>query len=251
MNKQAWTVSKLNLSNIRTPYFVTGLVFMLIFAQSLVYMIVSFASGKAGGQLNISSGNYIWLLMILAAIFIPARNFRKMVNLGAKREGIFQGGAVTYAALAGFTALANTALFYTVERFLIGTGYYAGFEAFMRDPSLMDHKYISVNLIELFGWSARGPGFAIAQQFAFLMLLAAAVHTLTAMQDKWYGWVTDLAIAAILSVFIPIAPLRAWLVRFFDLILFNANPFMQISVCLLLAAAVYALSKPIFARKVI
>jgi hypothetical protein len=51
-------------------------------------------------------------------------------------------------------------------------------------------------------------------------------------------------------VFTPIAPLRAVLAAFFRTILFSPPP-LQISVCLILAAALYALSKPIYARKAI
>lgn len=251
MNKQNWAIAKLNLKNMKTPYFVTVLIFSIIFVQSIVYTIIATSSKSAGEQLQISSGNYFWLLIIMAAIFIPTRNFRRIVNLGGKRDGFLWGSLSCYAILAGAVTIANTFFYYTYERFLISTGYYEGYEAFIQNTALMDNHYISVNLIEVFGWIGNGAVLAFVQQFAFLFLLASVIHTLTAMQDKWYGWVTDAIIAAILGVFIPIAPLRAWLIRFFNLIIFNSNAFMQIVACILLAIAVYALSKPIFERKTI
>lgn len=251
MNKQTWATTKLNLKNIKTPYFVTGLIFAVVFVQSIVYTIIAVSSRSAGEQLQISSGNYLWLLIIMAAIFIPTKNFRRIVNLGGKRDEFFWGSLSCYVILAAAVTIANTFFYYTYERLQIITGYFTGYEVFLQNPALMDNHYICVNLMEVFGWLGNGAVIAFFQQFAFLFLLASVIHTLTAMQDKSYGWVTDMIIAAILGVFIPIAPLRVWLVSFFNLIIFNSNAFMQIAACMLLAIAVYALSKPIFARKTI
>lgn len=251
MNNQTWVISKLNLKNIKTPYFVTALIFFIIFVQSIVYTIIAVSIKRAGDQLQISSGSYLWLLIIMAAIFIPTRNFRRIVNLGGKRDGFYWGSLMSYATLAGVVTIANTFLYYTYERFLLSTGYYAGFDAFLQNNALIDNHYISVNIVEVFGWLKNGAAIAFVQQFAFLFLLASVVHTLTAMQDKWYGWLTDAIIAAILGVFIPIAPLRVWLIDFFNLIIFNSNAFIQIAACILLALVVYGLSKPIIARKAI
>ena len=251
MNKQALTIAKINLKNIKTPYFVTGLIFAIIFVQIIVYTIVAVVRGIAGEQLQVSSGSYFWLLIIMAAIFIPTRNFRRIVNLGGKRDDFFWGSLSCYAILAGAVTLANSFFYYTYEHFLNSTGYYVGYDAFMQNPALMDKYYISVNVMEVFGWYKNGTVIAFIQQFAFLFLLASIVHTLTAIQDKWYGWMTDVIIAGLLGIFIPIAPLRAWLLGLFDLVIFNDNPFMQIAACIMLAIVIYSLSKRIFARKVI
>ncbi len=251
MNKQAWAITKLNLKNIKTPYFVTALIFAVIFVSNVVYTILAYTRGLTGQQISPSSGSYFWLLIIMAAVFIPTKNFRRIVNLGGKRDGFFWGSLSCYAILAVAVTIANTLLYYTYERFLVSTGYYASFEAFMQNHALMDNHFISVDVVEVFGWLGNGAVIAFIQQFAFLFLLASVVHTLTAMQDKWYGWMTDAIIAAILGVFIPIAALRAWLLVFFNLIIFNSNPFIQITACMILAIVIYMLSKPIFARKAI
>lgn len=251
MSKQIWTIARMNLKNIRIPYFVTGLVFVAVFVQSIIYLIIAAASGNFGQQLNISSGNYFWLIVLMAAIFIPAKNFRRIVNLGGKRNGFFWGSMITYVVLAGAVSIVNTIFFYTFERYLINTGYYIGYQAFIQNTSLMDNYCVSVNLIELFGWSSNGMFFAFIQQFAFLLLLASVIHTLTAMQGKWYGWATDILIAAILATFIPISVLRPALLAFFNLIIYNSNAFLQITSCSVLAIVIYALSKPILSRKVI
>jgi hypothetical protein len=95
---------------------------------------------------------------------------------------------------------------------------------------------------EVFGFMARGPVIAFLQMFAFLLMLCCVLHTMTLIQGYWYGWVVDLLIVTIISVFTPIAPLRIWLVRFFNLIIFGSNVTVQILSCLVLGAVVYCAS---------
>lgn len=250
MNKQTWTIAKINLKNIRTPYFVTGLIFAATFAQTIIYAIIM-ANGEIAGQASPSNGNYLWLLVLMSAIFIPAKNLRRIVNLGGKRNGFFRGSIFSYIILTSVVSLVNTIFYYTFEHLLISTGNFVGTEAFMQNTALIDGHYVIFNLIELFGWSSNGIFIAFIQQFTFLLLLAAVVHTLTSMQDKWYGWVTDILIAAFLGVFIPISVLRPTLLKFFILIIFNSNAFLQVAVCLILAVVIYAFNKPILSRKII
>jgi hypothetical protein len=250
MSKQIGTIAKLNLKNIRTPYFVTGIVTATMFVQTIVYAIIM-ANGGTSSQASPSFGNYFWLLIVMAAIFIPAKHFKKTVNLGGKRDGFFWGSLGTYAVLAGVVSLATATVHYTFDRALISTGNFASTEAFLQDFSFIENHYVIFEVLEIFGWTARGPIFAVIQQFAFLLLLAVVVHTLTAIQDKWYGWVTDAVIAAILATFIPIPVLRPALLWFFEMILVHSNAAVQITVCLALSAVIYSLNKPIFARKVI
>ncbi|MDR2957261.1 MAG: hypothetical protein LBU61_03635 [Coriobacteriales bacterium] len=251
MYKKIWAIVKINFQNLKIPYFVTGLVCLGLFIESIVYTIIAAVSGHAGNQMQTSAGNYFWLLMILAAIFIPTRNFRRIANLGGKRIHFFWGSLASYVLLALAATCANTLFFYTYEQFLFSTGYFAGYDAFVQNPALMDTRIIVVNLIELFGWSKNGVLFVVVQQFVFLLLLAVVVHTITSMQDKWYGWAVDLYIATILSTFIPIASLRVWLLGFFNLIIFIGNPLIQISFCLLLALVIYVISWPVIIRKAI
>lgn len=250
MSKKAWAITKLNLRNMTSPYVTTGIIFITMFIQQCVYAIIMASGGKAS-QLNPSAGMYFWLLALMAAIHIPTKNFRRITNLGGKRDSFLAGGIVTLATLSALISIANTAFYYIIDRFFINAGNFLGYEAFIQDTSRINGNFIIINLIELFGWSSHGIFIALIQQFAFLLLLSVAVYTLTAMQDKWYGWVTDAVIAAVLATFIPIAALRVWLLKFFDLIIFNANAAVQIASCMILAIAIYSLNKIIFARKLI
>ena len=136
--------------------------------------------------------------------------------------------------MAAVVSLIGIIFYYTYEQFIFSNYYEGGF---------------TLNPIYWFGWINNGPVIAFFQQFAFLLFFAVFIHTLTAIQDKWYGWATDIIIIAIISVFTPIAPLREKLIWFFTLIIFSSNALLQIIACLILSAAVYPLNKIIFARK--
>ena len=228
MYKKAFAVAKLSLSQMRNVYFITGIVLILMFANFAVATAI-----RMEGNSSVSGGNYFILLPILAAIFIPAQHMRKIFNLGAKRRDFFNGAAYTYIILSASAALIMVLFHYVIDR-LMGIVFYE-----------------VLDMMAAFGFIQRGPVVAFLQMFAFLTLFSAFIHTLTMIQDKWYGWVADVLIVAIISVFTPIAPLRAALVWFFNMILFHNNAAVQILFCLVLADLIYLLNKPILARKVI
>jgi hypothetical protein len=231
MNKRVWAITKLNLKNIKAAYFVTGLFFVLLITEIIIEIIFEL---KGDDNFSVSLGWYFWAAVMLAAVLIPAKNFERVANLGGKRDGFRRAGLAVYAVLSGATALASTVVYYALDRTVFRGGKFG----------------YTLAAPDIFGWASHGAAAVFFQQFAFLLLLAVFLHTLTSVQDKWYGWAADIVLAAIIAVFTPIAPLRAVLANFFHTILF-ASPPLQITVCLILAAALYALSKPIYARKAI
>ncbi|MDR1066410.1 MAG: hypothetical protein LBL35_03105 [Clostridiales bacterium] len=231
MNKRVWAIAKLNLKNIKAAYFVTGLFFVLMIVEIIVETIWALEGDDNTG---ISLGWYLWTTVMLAAVLIPARNFKRVANLGGKRDDFRRGGLAVYAILSGATAFASTIVYYALDRTIFQGGKYGH----------------TLSAPDIFGWAAHGAIAAFFQQFAFLLLLAMFIHTLTSIQDKWYGWAVDIALVAIISVFTPIAPLRSVLAGFFRIILFSP-PSSQIAVCSTLVVALYALSKLIYARKAI
>jgi hypothetical protein len=224
----------LNLKNIRTAYFITGLLLVMMIAQIVVDIVLAIRGAYLGEQYGLSLGWFLWAAVALASVLIPAKNFKRVANLGGKRDGFRRGSLTVYAVLSGVTALASTVVYYALDRTVFRSGIFG----------------YTLSAPDVFDWAPHGAIAVFFQQFAFLLLLAMFIHTLTSVQDKWYGWAADIALVAIISVFTPIAPLRAVLAAFFRTILFSSPP-LQISVCLILAAALYALSKPIYARKAI
>ena len=237
MNSNAVVAAKLNFRNIKPAYAITALVCLIVILQDIIMLILENTGVLSDNTDNstVGLGNYLYLLIILSAVLIPSMNFRKMMNLGCKRAGFIRGCAVTYAVMAAAVSFAGIVLYYTYERYV----------------SYAYNKGGVMNLLDIFGWMNNGPVAAFFQQFAFLLLLAVILHTLTSLQDKWYGWLTDLVLIAIISVFTPIMPLRQSLKWFFYQIIFHQNALWQIAACLVISAAAYALNRPIFARKAI
>ena len=239
MRNKALVAARINLRSIKLAYIITAIVLFCILIQDVVMLIIGMARGVGyygiEGNMTVSFGNYLFLLIILSAIFIPSMNFRKMMNLGGKRADFFRGCAAAYAIMAAAVSLVCVVLYYTYDRLMVSLLYNGG----------------TMDVLYWFGWIENGAVVAFFQQFAFLLLFATFLHTLVAAQDKWYGWAADVLIVAIISVFAPIAPLRASLVWFFNLIIFNSNAVLQIAACLILAVAVYSLNKLILARKAI
>ena len=235
MKNKSLAVAKINFRNIKLAYAITFITMGCILAQDIVYIILSFFNIYPGkDNSTVGFGNYLYLIIILGAIFIPSMNFKKMMNLGGKRKDFFWGCILNYIIMAAVMSLAGIIFYYTYEQFIFSNYYQGGFP---------------LNPIYWFGWINNGPVIAFFQQFAFLLFFAVFIHTLTAIQDKWYGWATDIILIAIISVFTPIAPLREKLIWFFTLIIFSSNALLQIIACLILSAAVYPLNKIIFARK--
>jgi len=236
MNKSVLAITRLNLQNLNSAYLITAIATIAFSSQYVINVLVTMAGDDISGNLGLGNGWALWLLVVLAAIFIPTRHFSRIINLGGKREHYFWGSLLTYAVLACHVSLLGMVFYYALDIALIRNAGNLGDIA---------------SIPEVFGWSTHGPIVAFFQQSAFLFLLATFTHTLAAAQGKWYGWAANIAIIAIISVFTPITPLRNAEVWFFNLILFHPTALLQIAACLLLALAVYLLSKPILARKVV
>jgi len=254
MNKSIWNTAKINLRHLQVPYVLVGLLTGALFVQIIVFLILASSGVNVSNQSHIGAGSMLWLIPLMAGIFIPARNFRRIINLGGKRENFFWGSLTSYAVLAAAVSLANIVIFYAFERPIIRTEQFMPFFPFDREAFVFGYPgHIGgiANLIEVFRWTSNGPVIAFLQQFALLFLIATFAHTLTAIQDKWYGWVIDVIIIAIISVFTPILQLRAALVWFFNLIIFHDIAILQIGSCLVLAVGIYMINKPVLSRKAI
>jgi len=238
MPKGTGVIAKLNLRNIKAAYIWSGVLAFVSFTQMIIQYIIASSSGNIINNSTVSPGSYVFLLVLIAAIMIPASNFHRTINLGGRRSNFLWGSLVTYAILAVALSFINTISFFTFDQFIQQSGYFG----FMGGV---------LSLVQVFGWAQNGFIIAFLQQAAFLFLMASFFHTFTAMQGKWYGWITNVVIVAILAVFIPVPVLRPSLVWFFNMIIFHDTAFLQIAACILLAAAIYALNKPIYARKAI
>ena len=155
----------------------------------------------SSGEAVLSNGNYAWLLAVLTP---------------SKRD-YYIGCLISYGFLALSISLVNTGIHLWI------------------DPVYPAQTVI--NLMDVCKWTENGIAVAGFQQMFFLLLVMIFLHVLLSMQPHWYGWLTDAVLVAIICVFTPIAPLRAVLAGFFQLIMLNGNAAMHTGICLLLSAA--------------
>jgi hypothetical protein len=221
-------IVKINARQSKIAYWIVG-----VFAFSQLVQGILVFLGVPNGPMPI--GNTLYLLPLLVGIFIPALNFTKLMNLGGKRLDFFKASVLNYAIIAACVTLASLVLHYTFDRAVDNHALYI-----MRPEHIEYH--VDLNLWNVFGFAQNGAVIAFIQMWAFLMLLSVVAHTLTLAQRHWYGIAADILIIAIISVFTPIAPLRAALVWFFNMIIFHDTAVIQILSCLVLGAVIYAAS---------
>ena len=171
----------------------------------------------SSGEVVLSNGNYTWLLAVLTPFFFVFYDFTKLMHLGASKKDYYLGCLISYGFLAFCISLVNTLVHLLI------------------DPVYPAETVI--NLMDVCQWMANGIVVAGLQQMFFLLLVMIFLHVLLSMQTHWYGWLTDAILVAIICVFTPIAPLRAVLAGFFQIIMINRNAILHIGVCLFLSAA--------------
>ena len=171
----------------------------------------------SSGDVVLSNGNYTWLLAGMTPFFFVFYDFRKLMHLGASKKDYWIGCLISYGFLAVCISLVNT----VIHRLI--------------DPVYSAQTVI--NMMDVCKWTENGIVVAALQQLFFLLLVMVFLHVLLSMQAHWYGWLADAVLVAIICIFTPIAPLRAMLSRFFQIVMLNGNAVVHIGICLLLCVA--------------
>lgn len=227
MHKKTRTAAYLSIRYMHPAYVTTAVILLMLITN---YITSVFVPGSEN-NMTVSAGDIGALLCVLAAIFIPTHVFRRLVNLGGKRVDYYKGCAAAYVVLAAASGFICLIAYYTADLFIL---------RYIKD---------TLALVKVFGFIQNGPVVAYFQYASLMLLLMAFTHTLVSMQDKWYGWATDVLIVTIISVFTPIAPLRAVEVAFFRMIIFQPNALLQIISCVVLAVCFFGLGIPVVNRK--
>lgn len=196
---------------------------------SFILTAIVVLCATSSGEVALSNGNYTWLLAVLTPFFFVFYDFTKLMHLGASKRDYFFGCLISYGFLALCISLVNT-----VVHVLIDPVYPA---------------QTVINLMDVCRWTENGVLVAGLQQIFFLLLVMIFLHVLLSMQARWYGWLTDAVLVAVICVFTPIAPLRAVLGGFFQIIMFNGSAVLHIGVCLLLSAAFSLAGLAVLKRK--
>lgn len=196
---------------------------------SFILTAIVVLCATSSGEVALSNGNYTWLLAVLTPFFFVFYDFTKLMHIGASKRDYFFGCLISYGFLALCISLVNT-----VVHMLIDPVYPA---------------QTVINLMDVCRWTENGVFVAGLQQMFFLLLVMIFLHVLLSMQTHWYGWLTDAVLVAVICVFTPIAPLRAVLGGFFQIIMFNGSAVLHIGVCLLLSAAFSLAGLAVLKRK--
>lgn len=215
--KKAFVIAKINFSNIKAVYIIVSVLLLVG-----IYNIVASSIGLSDNH-YFDIGNYFYVIAILAPIFIPANHLSRIVHLGGKKIDFYWGCLLNYVIIAASISIINVMLF-------------------LISKAVMGSQLEIINIVNVFGWYENGAVATFFQQFAFILLVEIFINTMINMQVFWYGWVTDVLLIVILSVFIPVKMLRVYLEGFFNLIIFNNNAFLQIISCLILSSGIYALN---------
>ena len=184
---------------------------------SFIITVLVVLCATSSGDVVLSNGNYTWLLALLTPFFFVFYDFTKLMHLGASKKDFFLGCLISYGFLAFCISLVNTIIHLLI------------------DPIYPAQTVI--NMMDVCQWTENGIIVAALQQMLFLLLAMVFLHVLLSMQPHWYGWLIDAVFVAIICIFTPIAPLRAVLAGFFQIIMLNSNAVLHIGICLLLSAA--------------
>ncbi len=184
---------------------------------SFIITVLVVLCATSSGDVVLSNGNYTWLLALLTPFFFVFYDFTKLMHLGASKKDFFLGCLISYGFLAFCISLVNTIIHLLI------------------DPIYPAQTVI--NMMDVCRWTENGIIVAALQQMFFLLLVMVFLHVLLSMQPHWYGWLIDAVFVAIICIFTPIAPLRAVLAGFFQIIMLNSNAVLHIGICLLLSAA--------------
>ena len=237
--KAAWKVALIHLRTLKTPYFVSALLIGFnLFLIGAMLISLAKAEGTSSSILHIASGGASFVLIIMAAIFIPTVNFRRICNLGGNRQRFFWGSIIAYVLIALGASLVSMAEYLGIDTFMNFVG-----------SSHTEYTIIPLHLISIISDGNLVLGFF--RHAAFLFWIAILIHILAAIQGKWYGWAADIGLVMLIASFRPIAPLSKALGWFFSVSVDSHSAPIQILSCIGLGLALYTLSWPIMARKAI
>ncbi|WP_054025003.1 hypothetical protein [Bacillus sp. FJAT-28004] len=224
----ALAVAKLNFKTVKLSYFIFLAIIVLQLSSYLINDLLN--TSKEG--FSLSFGFYSYIIIIMSAMLIPARNFQKIMNLNVKKLYYMRGSFINYVVFSLIISLFTLLCYLYLDKLI---------------P--VSNNGLVANPFGVFGWSNNGVLVAFIRQFVFMLMVALIFHTLTTIQGTWYGWLTNFMIVAVISVFTPIASLRKVLVSIFDTLIFTPNAVIHIVSCLGVSAVVYGLCVLAVSRK--
>ena len=109
--KKSWVIAKINFRYSKLTYIITAVTVLAGTSNLIQYLVFHDQSSNR----IVDSANYLYLALILAPIFIPALNFRKIMHLNGKKFDFYWGALINYGIIAAVVSLANIILFFDMQ----------------------------------------------------------------------------------------------------------------------------------------
>lgn len=225
-----WAVTRLSLSNLTLAWAVLLAVFALFTIPSVIQVVQAGPDEYFEKSYLLSSGNAFYVLLFIGPAVVAARHLTKVMHLNAAKESYLGGAVLLYGLLAVGVSAANHAVYYTLDQSWAQT-------------------FQVVNLAAVLGWTSNGALVGFVQQFAFLFVVAVAVHTLASLQRTWLGWSIDLVLIGVFSVSLVMEPLVSMRVWLFDMVAMHTSPLIQVGSCLVAAVLLCGAALFVLRRK--
>lgn len=169
---------------------------------NLLVSIIINLSVPGNNNIQVSVGNLLAILLIVAAINLPTVFFKKIVNLGATRRQYYTGLIVTHIFWSALFAVLNIAWLKLETGFL--------------------REYIATfNILEIFHWDQFNVFGMFLYQFGTYMLLVSILNLLFSCWKHVLGWVFWALLIAAIPIGTSIASLRSKVADGFQALLFN------------------------------
>ncbi|AYY12574.1 hypothetical protein EF847_07505 [Actinobacteria bacterium YIM 96077] len=223
-------MTRLSLSNLALAWAVLLACFALVTIPSVIQVVQAGPDEYFDNSYLLSSGNAFYVLIFIAPAVVALSHLMKVMYLNAAKETFLAGAVLLYALLAAAVSAANHAFHYTLDQ-------------------SWEQTFQVVNLAAIFGWTDHGVLVGFLQQFAFMFLVAIAVHTLASLQRSWVGWLVDLMLIGLFSASLvtePLVSVRSWLS---EVLVSHSSAPVQIGSCLVAAALLYGIALKVLRRK--
>lgn len=169
---------------------------------NLLVSIIINLSVPGNNNIQVSVGNLLAILLIVAAVNLPTVFFKKIVNLGATRQQYYTGLIVIHIFWSALFAVLNIAWLKLETGFL--------------------REYIATfNILEIFHWDQFNVFGMFLYQFGAYMLLVSILNLLFSCWKHVLGWVFWALLIAAIPIGTSIASLRAKVADGFLALLFN------------------------------
>jgi hypothetical protein len=194
-------------------------IFVALVLDSVSKLIQYWAVGYQPENYGISVGNFLSLILLIAAVILPLPFFRRMMNLGATRQDYYIGVTAIYVVGCAALAALNVILYKLLDQGL-----------------LLDYvNYF--DLFHIFHWDQFNVVGMFLYQFAVLLLLVSFIHLMFSAVRSHVGISLWVIVAAAIPISTSIAAYRAKLADGLYVLLFNDSLISGSGICFLLSIA--------------